>query len=110
MIMEQVIMLNKNWNVLQDVHDTGEKLGLYKEKEAFTDTMSQMSEWEELGELKHLQLIFAQNPYFGRELRYFNQAPWWYKKEFKVSGEHIKKAYLKFSNVDYYCKVWLNGE
>ncbi len=110
MIMEQVVMLNKNWNVLQDVHDTGEKLGLYKEKVAFTDTMSQMSEWEELGELKHLQLIFAQNPYFGRELRYFNQAPWWYKKEFKVSGEHIKKAYLKFSNVDYYCKVWLNGE
>ena len=42
-----------------------------------------MSEWEELEELKHLQLIYARQPYFGRELRYFNQAPGGTKQSLK---------------------------
>lgn len=103
------INLSKNWKVIQDVHDAGETLEIYKRTDAFTDTSSQISEWEPLEELKHLQLVFSDEPYFGRELRYFNQAPWWYQKEFEVSFVRAKKAFLRFSNVDYYCKVWLNG-
>lgn len=69
-----------------------------------TSMGSQVSEWEELGELKHLQLIYAKQPYFGRELRYFNQAPWWYKIEFEVPCQAVTDAVLKFTNVDYYGK------
>ncbi len=67
-----------------------------------------MSEWEEIPELKHLQLLFSDKPYWGRELRYFNDAPWWYKNEFQIAGEDDRYI-LRFTNVDYYCKVWLNG-
>ena len=72
--------LNKDWMILQDVHNAGEKLEIYKDDFIFTSIATQISEWEPLDELKHLQLVFAKQPYFGRELRYFNQAPWWYKK------------------------------
>lgn len=97
------------WKILQDVHDAGEILGLYK-KEFMPTVGNQISEWEDLPELKQLQLIYAQQPYFGRELRYFNQAPWWYKKEFDIPEGAGNYARLQFTNVDYYCKVWLNGE
>lgn len=108
--MDLIKDLSKNWYILQDVHDTGEELGLYKTGDSWTTVGSQLSEWEPLRELKQLQLIFAGQPYFGRELRYFNQAPWWYKQEFEVKEQEIKTAVLRFTNVDYYCKVWLNGE
>lgn len=103
------INLNGNWYILQDVHDAGEKLGLYREDSFLTQIGPQMSEWEPLPELKHLQLLFAENPYWGRELRYFNDAPWWYKNEFSVPEEPADRYTLAFTNVDYYCKVWLNG-
>lgn len=108
--METRIKLKKGWKILQDVHDTGEKIGLYAAVDPDTSMGSQVSEWEELGELKHLQLIYAKQPYFGRELRYFNQAPWWYKIEFEVPCQAVTDAVLKFTNVDYYGKVWINGE
>ena len=108
--MDTRIELKQGWKILQDVHDTGEKTGLYAAREADTSVGSQVSEWEELEELKHLQLIYARQPYFGRELRYFNQAPWWYKTEFEVPDQKVTDAVLKFTNVDYYGKVWLNGE
>ena len=100
--METRIELKQGWKILQDVHDTGEKTGLYAAREADTSVGSQVSEWEELEELKHLQLIYARQPYFGRELRYFNQAPWWYKTEFEVPDQKVTDAVLKFTNVDYY--------
>jgi hypothetical protein len=57
--METRIELKQGWKILQDVHDTGEKIGLYAAREADTSVGSQVSEWEELEELKHLQLIYA---------------------------------------------------
>ncbi len=104
-----VINFKKGWQILQDVHDKGEVLGLYRDDFEIT-IGNQISEWEDLLELKHLQLIYAQQPYFGRELRYFNQAPWWYKQEFEVPADAGSYAKLNFTNVDYYCKIWLNGE
>ena len=93
---------------MQDVYDTCEKLRLYETDDFMTEQGPQISEWEPLEKLKHLQLLFSEHPYWGRELRYFNDAPWWYKNEFTVDdfGDHYE---LFFSNVDYYCKVWLNG-
>lgn len=108
--MTTKLYLSEGWEILQDVHESGEKLKLYTRMESYAETLNQMSEWEPLKELKHLQLVYSENPYFGRELRYFNQASWWYKKEFEMTEIKPEKAVLTFSNVDYYCKVWLNGE
>jgi beta-mannosidase len=105
-----MLLLDKGWHILQDVHDTGELLEIYRDEFDFTAVGHQISEWEPLEELKHLQLLYANQPYFGRELRYFNQAPWWYKNEFRLPAESDGDyAVLKFSNVDYFCKVWFNG-
>ena len=41
--MEKTISLQKGWKVLQDVHDIGEKTGLYREYENCTATGSQIS-------------------------------------------------------------------
>jgi hypothetical protein len=103
--------LKKNWMILQDVHDTGEHLGIYRNDFDFVAVGHQISEWEQIDELKHLQLLFSEKPYFGRDLRYFNQAPWWYKNEFAIAEDISgSQCVLKFSNVDYFCKVWFNGE
>lgn len=101
--------LTKNWYVLQDVYDTAERLGLPEREDFMVLQGPQISEWEELPELKQLQLLFSDHPYWGRELRYFNQAPWWYKNEFELILEEREHVELYFTNVDYYCKVWLNG-
>ena len=112
--MMNTMPLDSGWHVLQDVFDDGELLGLHgagwgnREREArrgLTD------EWEPIEKLAHLQLLFTETPYWGRELRYFNESPWWYRNEFAVPPEFEGKgATLRFSGVDYYCKAWLNGE
>ena len=104
--------LDPGWSILQDVYDTCEELGLPEREDFLTDQGAQVSEWEELPQLKHLQLLFAEHPYWGRELRYFNEAPWWYKNEFTVPADEkdADRFELFFSNADYYCKVWLNGK
>lgn len=103
------LYLNKNWYILQDVHDAGEQLELFKEEDFLTEQGPQMSEWEAIPELKHLQLLLSDHPYWGRQLRYFNDAPWWYKNEFTIMDDDADHFVLTFTNVDYYCKVWLNG-
>jgi len=108
--MEKTISLKDGWNILQDVNNLGEKLGLYKPGFADTDVFRLISEWEKLPYLSHLQLILSETPYFGRELRYFNHAPWWYKNEFEIPADASENAALRIEGADYYCKVWLNGE
>ena len=102
-------ILNSNWSVLQDVHDTAEALKLHEGGLVLTDVGHQLSEWEPIDRLEHLQVLFAAKPYWGRELRYFNQAPWWYRNSFTFDAEAGARTVLRFSNVDYFCKVWLNG-
>lgn len=104
-----ILHFQKGWQILQDVHDAGERIGFFQPGFIGQEQPNQVSEWEDLPELKHLQLIYARQPYFGRELRYFNQAPWWYKQEFDVPADGFSYAKLRFTNVDYYCRVWLNG-
>lgn len=43
--------LSKNWNILQDVHDTCEQLGLPEREDFMTLQGPQISEWEPLPEL-----------------------------------------------------------
>jgi len=102
--------LGKGWHILQDVHDLGEKMRLYMPERSDTSKRMLFSEWEEIPYLSHLQLLLSETPYFGRELRYFNHAPWWYKNEFDVYLYAPSHAVLRFEGVDYYCKVWVNGE
>lgn len=95
--------------VLQDVHDAGESLRLFGEVLDHTEHGHQLSEWLPIDRLQHLQVLFADRPYWGRELRYFNDAPWWYLNEFQAEGLDGRSV-LRFSNVDYFCRVWLNGQ
>ncbi|WEV67312.1 hypothetical protein OZX72_08790 [Bifidobacterium sp. ESL0769] len=104
------IDIDAGWSVLQDVHDEGEYLKLYNDPD-LTDIGPQISQWEPIEALRHLQLLFAQHPYWGRELRYFNEAPWWYRNIVKLNEVTDNKHYtLRFTNVDYYAKVWFNGK
>ncbi len=101
--------LSTHWDLLQDVHDSGERLGLPSGALDHTEVGPQLSEWQPLERLEHLQLALSDHPYWGRELRSFNNAPWWYRKRFDLieTGERVT---LRFSNVDYYARVWLNGQ
>jgi beta-mannosidase len=102
--------LNDGWQILQDVYDSAERLGLQLDRRDLSTWGPQISEWEPLDRLEHLQTVFASTPYWGRELRYFNHAPWWYRREFELDVEPGALTIIRFSNVDYFCRVWLNGE
>ncbi|MDT9121265.1 hypothetical protein RSW84_27865, partial [Escherichia coli] len=82
-----------------------EKAGIFKSDWNPTKAFAQViSEWEPIDHLAHLQVLLSEQPYYGRELRGFNNAPWWYKNEFEVSEEmKDQSATLRFEGVDYYC-------
>lgn len=82
----EVVIENRqiNWKLMQDVHDLGEVCGLYQDGFNDKSTSSQFSEWEDIDYLCYLQIYFSEKPYYGRRLRYFNCAPWWYKNEFFI--------------------------
>lgn len=104
------IDLSTGWSVLQDVHDVGERLGVPDGTSVHTTVGSQLSEWEPIPRLEHLQVLFEAEPYWGRRLRYFNTAPWWYRRELDLgdlAGSFT--ARLRLSNADYFAKVWVNG-
>src|SRR5579872_3206326 len=80
------ISLSEGWRVTQDVLDVGEEAGWYQPDFA--------ADWPQIDGLAHLQLRFATNPYFGRNLRYFNNAPWWYRID--ICTPAVPGATLKF--------------
>jgi beta-mannosidase len=106
--MREIDLCN-GWQVLQDVHDNAELLGLFQpDYKPYPGTA--ISNWEPIEKLTHLQLLFAEQPYFGRELRYFNEHAWWYRLEFDCDAALGKMARLRFEGVDYFAQVWLNGQ
>mgnify|MGYP000884882826 FL=1 len=107
----ETFRIDSQWSVLQDVADRAEQNFMYLPNWSHAMApFEAFSEWQPIDRLTHLQLLFAKNPYFGRELRYFNTAPWWYKNEFTLTQQQRDAcAALRFEGVDYYCKVWLNG-
>jgi len=94
---------------MQDVHDLGETLGLYREDFDFAQCAHLLSDFEPLPRLGALQVLLSDQLYYGRALRYFNQAPWWYRCQFDAGETAGCVALLRFLAVDYYCKVYLNG-
>jgi beta-mannosidase len=96
----QEISLTSGWHVTQDVRQLGEAEGWYKP--------DFVADWQPIDRLVHLQLLMAPQPYFGRNLRYFNEAPWWYRLQFSTP-DVSRMATLRFEGVDYFAKVWLNG-
>jgi hypothetical protein len=78
--------LDKGWKILQDINNNGEFLGVnmpgFNGDDSFLATISP---WEDIERLDFLQLLYANTPYYGRELRYFNASPWWYKNEFTLN-------------------------
>ncbi len=105
------ICFSRGWQIIQDVYDIGEEKEIYRSNFDPTKICLKLSEWEPIEKLGHLQVILSDKPYFGRELRYFNQSPWWYRYEFELPIENNgKPARLWFEGADYYCKVWLNEQ
>lgn len=100
-VLSNQTVLASGWHFTQDERDLGEKLGWYKPDFP--------ADWEPLPKLDYLQLILANQPYFGRGLRYFNDHPWWYRVEFKTP-KPTPQSLLRFGGVDYFSKVWLNGK
>lgn len=99
-----------DWQVMQDVHDLGERLQFYEDQIDLLEYPHMMSPWEKVDRLTYLQKIYEDTPYFGRKLRYFNTAPWWYRSCFRLEeGVENSRIWLHFPGVDYHCKVWLNG-
>jgi beta-mannosidase len=108
---DTVLLLSQGWSILQDVHDLGEEMALYKSEWNPSAIGPAVSEWEPIDRLVHLQLLLAEQPYFGRQLRYFNEHPWYYRLQFRVSPEDRgKQAVLQFAGADYWAKVWLNDQ
>lgn len=107
--MSRIFDLNTNWKVTQDTDDLGEKLGIWDADFKFDRCSHLISNWEGIDRLASLQILYSDTPYYGRELRYFNHAPWWYCNDFEYVQERNEKTILSFSSVDYYAKVWLNG-
>ena len=103
------IDLNQGWRVFQDVHEDGEQYGVFRPDWNPYALGPALSGWEPIPRLVHLQLLLAPQPYFGRELRYFNTAPWWYRLDFATPAE-ARYATLRFEGVDYFAKVYLNGQ
>ncbi len=104
------LTLASGWSVLQDPHEVGEKVGVYKPDWNPTNVAPGLSEWIPIDRLTHLQVLFSENPYFGPELRRYNTAPWWYRMEFQVPRDvRDRFARLVLRGVDYFSKIWLNG-
>ena len=106
------VNLSNNWSVIQDVQNMGETFQIWNPMFNPTDTFfSCISDWQPIDRLSHLQNLFAASPYSGRELRHFNASPWWYKTTFELSKEDsAKNAVLRFEAIDYFSKIYLNGE
>jgi len=105
----QVMNFESGWRITQDVHDLGEKLRWFDPTNSSgRGGAPNPADWQEIPRLAHLQLLLAPQPYFGREMRYFNDAPWWYRLDFATPAG-AQSAALRFEGVDYYAKVWLNG-
>jgi hypothetical protein len=105
--VQQVINLQYGWGVMQDAHDLGEQLKIFRRGWDPNRVGPSISDWQTIDRLTHLQLLFARYPYFGRELRCFNQAPWYYRLKFATPAK-TGEATLRFEGIDYYAKVWLN--
>lgn len=104
--------LNKGWFVLEDVHEFGDRFGAYRKEFDPTrfggdPSIEPLAPWEPIPRLEYLQMLLADNPYYGRGLRQFNCSPWWYKNEF-VFDDASPNAYIRFEGVDYFADVWLN--
>ena len=108
--MSEIVKLNQGWGVLQDSDNLGEKLKIWESDFEFDRCSHLISNWEKIDRLAALQVVFAENPYYGRELRYFNNAPWWYCNDFDIEVKEESRYVLTFSTVDYYMKAWLNGK
>ncbi len=105
------IKYDRNYEILQDVLGNAEKRGITDP--GFLATVGSirhnLSDFEPLPRLAHLQLVYEKQPYYGRHLRFYNQAPWWYRLKFEVPEDAPPHAVLRIGAADYYAEVWLNG-
>ncbi len=107
----RTLVLEKGYEVLQDVHGKAEERGLTGKGFEPTDhpILHLLSEFQPIDHPAHLQLLFEEQPDFGRHLRFYNQAPWWYRLRFRVPEDAPPHAVLRVGAADYFAEVWLNG-
>lgn len=106
--LKHEINLSTGWTVAQDVNNLGEVIEVYRRDwDAIEHRQTSFSPGERIERLDYLQRLLSDQPYFGRHLRQFNAAPWFYRLKFDAPPQ-AKGATLRFEGVDYYAKVWLN--
>ena len=110
--MPQSYRLDDGWEILHDVHGTGDRLRIFDP--AFRPTsFNAVSLWERLDHLGHLQVVCDPSPFGGRHLRSFNDGAWWYRVRFTVPRDWAADGgpvTLRFDGVDYAATAWLNGQ
>lgn len=101
-----------DWEVMQDVLFQCEPMRIYTDQVDLENYPHLLSNFKPIPKLTYLQKLYSDTPYFGRELRYFNAAPWWYRCRFNFhrveNGPSISYR-LEFTSVDYGCMVYCNG-
>ncbi|MBA3708197.1 MAG: beta galactosidase jelly roll domain-containing protein [Planctomycetes bacterium] len=96
------------WAVVQDLHDCGEAMGIWKAD--FTATIGTgLSPWQPIPRLEHLQRLLSEQPWYGRQLHAINEHAWWYRLLFTLPAGFGPSLRLRFDGVDQYATVWLNG-
>lgn len=107
----KTMILDKNFEIMQDVHRLGEKYGITQPGFDPLDhaNVHCLSPFRPLEHLGPLQTVLTDHPYFGTDLRQFNNAPWWYRIRFEVPADAPKNARLTVGAADYYADVYLNG-
>lgn len=108
----QTITLDRNFEIMQDVHRLGEKFNIYLpefDPLCFANAHC-LSPFRPLERLGPLQMVLTDHPYEGVDLRQFNNAPWWYRVRFMVPADAPAHACLTVGGADYYADVYLNGE
>jgi beta-mannosidase len=102
------LALTDGWAVIQDVHDNGDSVGIWKADFSAGIGFGQ-SPWQPIPRLAHLQLLLSDRPWFGRHLHGFNEHAWWYRLVFRIPDGFEGPLRLRFDGVDYFATVWLNG-
>lgn len=105
------IRFENGYSVMQDVHARAEARGITnKGFNAIPFAIAHnLSDFEPIRHLGHLQPLMEAQPNYGRRLRQYNNAPWWYKLCFRVPDNAPARAVLRVGGADYYADVYLNG-
>ena len=107
----KTLIFDKGFEYLQDVYGTAEKWGIEKPdfNPAYIGFIHDISGYEPLPRLGHLQMVFERQPYYGTALRVYNMGAYWYRLKFVLPEDAGLHTVIRIGAADYFADVWLNG-